>query len=65
MQLRRDRIPCKSVWFPTPEAAEAQAAINGVCGEIMHAERCIINALLRGKTSFDFVKNNQQKQTHD
>ena len=47
LQVRRDRIPCKSVWLPTPELAELQSEINKLCGEAMQTERCIINALLR------------------
>lgn len=44
LQWKRDRLPYQA--FPSDEKLKLQDAINRRCGEIMHTERCIINALL-------------------
>ena len=45
-QVKRDRLPYSA--FPSDEKIKLNDSINRLCGEIMHTERCIINALLRG-----------------
>ena len=44
LQTKRDRVPYSA--FPSDEKLKLNDAINRRCGEIMHTERCIINALL-------------------
>lgn len=45
LQVRRDRLPYSA--FPSDEKIRLNDSISRRCGEIMHTERCIINALLR------------------
>lgn len=48
LQTKRQRTPHSlSKPFPDETHAKLQEEANKLCGEIMHTERCIINALLR------------------
>lgn len=50
LQIKRDRTPHGPGLPPNAAHEKLNQKANKLCGEIMHTERCIINALLRLKT---------------